>query len=38
MSDVNFKTPTPKYTRELLRGKLHCPHCGHQINVRTHLT
>ncbi len=42
MSDVNqkqqFTSPTPKYTQELLRGKLHCPHCGQRIHVRTTLT
>ncbi len=39
MSDVNWKKPIPKYTgdRQMLRGKLHCPHCGHEIKVRCHL-
>jgi len=46
LSDVNekqttkyFHKPIPKYTqdRQMLRGKLKCPHCGHEIKVRCHL-
>ncbi len=34
-----YKKPIPKYTqdRQMLRGKLKCPHCVHEIKVRCHL-
>jgi len=47
MSDVSkgmkkqfFPNPVPKYTedRQILRGKLSCPHCGQKIKVRTFLS
>ncbi len=39
MSDVNehtkFKKPSPQYSSNGLRGKLHCPYCKHTLRVRT---
>jgi len=39
IQDGMFPKPYPKYTqdRQMLRGKLKCPHCGHEIKVRCHL-